>query len=148
MKAERNIYRRVYQRLWRHANFRGLSADEKVLALYLVTGPQTNLIGWYRFSPALAAEDINVPISQIRKRLTTVLAAFEWEFDDATQLLWIRSWHRWNPPNGVHSRTAWRREIERMPSGKPKRWLLDAIDENRILRDQGAVEQEELVPGA
>jgi hypothetical protein len=60
---ERDIYRRVYQRLWRHPNFRALTEGEKVLALYLVTGPQTNLIGWYRFSPAMAAEDIDVPSS-------------------------------------------------------------------------------------
>lgn len=145
---DRDVYRRVYLRLWRHPAFRALGEGEKVLALYLVTGPQTNLIGWYRFSPAMAAEDIGVPLAQIRKRLVVVLSAFEWEFDEPSQLLWIRSWHRWNPPNGVHSRTAWRRAIEAMPSGKTQRCLLDAIDGNRILRDQVAVEQEELVPGA
>lgn len=133
---DRDIYRRVYQRLWRHQNFRALGPDEKVLALYLVTGPQTNLIGWYRFSPALAGEDIGATIAQVRKRLPAVLAAFDWEFDEASQLLWIRSWPKWNPPNGINQIKAWRSAISGMPSGETQQHILNAIGGNGEFREQ------------
>ena len=50
-------YRKVYARLWRHPGFANLNEGEKVLALYLLTGPQTNRLGLYCLSVATAAED-------------------------------------------------------------------------------------------
>lgn len=137
--ADRDVYRRVYLRLWRHPEFRTLTEGEKVLALYLVTGPQTNLIGCYRFSPALAAEDIGVSLGQVRKRLAVILPAFEWSFDEASQWLWIQSWFRWNPPNGIHQRKSWHNAISALPNGKPRDALthfLNGKEENVILREQ------------
>jgi hypothetical protein len=151
MSNDREVYRRVYTRLWRHPAFKPLTADEKVLALYLVTGPQTNLIGWYRFSPALAAEDIGASLAQVRKRLAVVLAAFDWQFEDDTQLLWIRSWLKWNPPNGIHQRKAWQNAISVMPNGKTRDAIMKlafGVPENPILREQRAEEEQELDPVA
>lgn len=137
--ADRDVYRRVYLRLWRHPAFRALNEGEKVLALYLVTGPQTNLIGCYRFSPALAAEDIGVSLAQVKRRLAKILTAFEWSFDEATQWIWIQSWFRWNPPNGIHQKKSWQNAISALPNGKPRdalEHLLNGKIGNPILREQ------------
>jgi len=139
VKPERDIYRRVYQHLWRHPAFRALSEGEKVLALYLVTGPQTNLIGCYRFSPALAAEDLGISTVQVKKRMSTILAAFDWTFDEGSQWLWIQSWFRWNPPNGIHQKKSWQNAISGLPNGKPRDALTELVNGkngNPILREQ------------
>jgi hypothetical protein len=51
-------YRKLYIRLWRHPGFLSLTDAEKVLALYLLTGPPTNRLGLYTLSIATAAEEL------------------------------------------------------------------------------------------
>ncbi len=126
-KPDDDIYRRVYLRVWRHPAFKPLTDDQKVLTFYLLTGPQTNLVGWYRFSPGMAAEDLDVTPSRLLRTFEIVLKAFEWQYDERTQLLWISTWHRWNPPNGLNGRKAWANVINGMPSGNIKQHLLHAI---------------------
>lgn len=51
-------YRKLYARVWRHPGFTALTDGEKTLALYLLTGPQTNRLGLYTLSVATAAEHL------------------------------------------------------------------------------------------
>jgi hypothetical protein len=92
-------YRKLFTRLWLHPGFTSLSDAEKVLAFYLLTGPQTNRIGLYRLSPAQAAEDLGTTVEPFRKRLATVCVAFGWLFDADARVMYIPSWWRWNPPS-------------------------------------------------
>lgn len=127
MAATERVYRKVYLRLWRHRAFAALSDGEKLLTLYLVSGPQTNAIGCYYFSPGLACEDLGISPPQLRRRLDRVLAAFGWQHDTENRLIWITSWLRWNKPNGVNAAKAWHAEIDGLPECEAKRWLRDAI---------------------
>jgi hypothetical protein len=63
-------YRKLYRRLWRHPGFLELSDGEKVLAFYLLTGPQTNRLGLYVFSIATAAEDLGTVSGSFTKLVT------------------------------------------------------------------------------
>lgn len=127
MAAAEKVYRKVYLRLWRHREFAALSDGEKVLTLYLVSGPQTNAIGCYHFSPGLACEDLGISPPQLKRRLQRVLTAFGWKYDEANRLMWIASWLRWNKPNGANAAKAWQAEIDGLPECEAKRWLRDAI---------------------
>jgi hypothetical protein len=88
----------VFTRLWCHPAFVSLSEGEKLLAFYLLTGPQTNRLGLYRFSIATAAEDLHTVPATIKKRLVAVSEAFGWMFDATARILYIPSWLKWNPP--------------------------------------------------
>lgn len=95
-------YRKLYVRLWRHPGFVGLSDAEKTLAIYLLTGPQTNRIGLSVLSVATAAEDLGTVPQTLSKRLETVCQTFGWHFHSATRVLYIPSWWRWNEPANVN----------------------------------------------
>src|SRR5690606_28606589 len=127
MANEREVYRKVYLRLWRHEEFQKLADGERVLTLYLVSGPQTNAIGCYHFSPGLACEDLGISMSQLRRRLHAVLTAFGWQHDETRRLMWITSWLKWNRPNGADATKAWQAEIETLPDCEAKRCLRDGI---------------------
>jgi len=96
--SELGRYRKLFTRIWLHPAFERLTDTEKVLALFLLTGPQTNRIGLYRLSPAQAAEELGTSLEGFRKRLPTVCTAFGWLFDAKARVLFIPSWWRWNPP--------------------------------------------------
>jgi hypothetical protein len=91
-------YRKLFPRIWRHPGFRALKPAARELALYLLTGPQTNGIGLFHFSPATAAEDLNVGGETLRERLADVSTTFGWLFDADARVFYIPSWWRWNKP--------------------------------------------------
>src|SRR5688572_11640130 len=91
-------YRKIYTRLWRNADFQALNDGDKVMALYILSGPQTNRIGLFLFSPGTAHEDLGMPMLAVKKRLMSVCRAFGWEYDHGARVIWIPSWWTFNDP--------------------------------------------------
>lgn len=104
MAIDRRGYRKVYKRLWRNHDFRTFPDREKVLTLYLLTGPQTNRVGLYSYSMATAAEDLGWSLDSLRARQDRVLAAFKWIYDDKARVIYLPTWWEFNPP-GEHEKT-------------------------------------------
>lgn len=93
---DRRRYRKIYCRLWIHPTFQALSSDAKVVMLYLLTGPQTNRIGLFRLSLALAGEQNNIAPGKVKKCVAVVCQTFQWTYDEAAGVVWIPSWWKWN----------------------------------------------------
>jgi hypothetical protein len=91
-------YRKVYPKLWSDARFLALPQSDRLVLLYLLSGPQSNRIGLFKVSLGSASEDLKTSSVTFRKRLLNVCATFGWEFDDYARVLWIPSWWRFNPP--------------------------------------------------
>ena len=51
-------YRKIDPRTWKDEKFRGLSSEEQLIVFYVLTA-QSNRIGLFNFSPAMAAEDLD-----------------------------------------------------------------------------------------
>lgn len=92
------IYRRTYSRIWKA--MRGLSQVEKNIAHYLLSGDQSNRVGYFDFSPGKAAEDIEIPLDEFYAGFWRVLAWFDWRYDEQARVIFIPSWWRWNQPEG------------------------------------------------
>lgn len=95
-------YRRAYPRIWRHPSFKGLNTNQQRIALYILTGPQTNRIGLFHFSSATAAEDLGLGTDTLREGLRIVCVTFGWIFDSGARVCYIPSWWRWNRPDNVN----------------------------------------------
>lgn len=91
-------YRKLFLRLWRSAAFVALNTREKLIAIYVLAGPQTNRIGLYRLSQATGAEDLGEDIETFSEGFKNVCSAFGWEFDPIARVVWIPSWWRFNIP--------------------------------------------------
>jgi hypothetical protein len=91
-------YRRAYPRIFRHPGFKGLTATEQLLTLYLLSGPQSNRIGLFYLSVNTAAEDLEVGADTIRKGIRNISDTFGWHFDSVARVFYISSWWRWNNP--------------------------------------------------
>jgi hypothetical protein len=103
MSHDKRRYRTLYVRIWREPRFRALSDAYKAATLYLLTGPQTNRMGCYVLSPALAAEDLNVTLPAFMKRLSVVCETFGWQWDKEARVFWIPSWWAWNAPDNARA---------------------------------------------
>ena len=96
-------YRKLYPRIWQHPRFHALSREARLVALYLLTGPQTNRIGYYRLSVGEALEDLILTKAQFTKAMAAVTEAMDWEWDALARVVWIRSWWTWNTPEASNN---------------------------------------------
>jgi hypothetical protein len=108
-------YRKLYARLWRHPGFVALTEGEKVLALYVLTGPQSNRLGLYVLSIATAAEDLGTTPETLKKRLLNVCQTFGWWFDGAARVVYIPSWFRWNVPENPNVMKGSMKDLNEIP---------------------------------
>jgi len=108
-------YRRVYPRIWQHPGFHQLTRSTRELALYLLTGPQTNRVGLFHLSVANASEDLNVSAETIRKGLVDIASAFGWMFDAQARVFYIPSWWHWNPPANANVLKGNLRDLSEIP---------------------------------
>lgn len=90
-------YRKIDPRIWNDEKFRALSREEKLIALYVLTA-QSNRLGFFKFSKALAAEDLNMPVETFAKGFEKVCKALAWRFDPEARVLLIPKWFRYNCP--------------------------------------------------
>lgn len=95
---ETGRYRKCYPRIWRHPGFRALKPAARELALYILTGPQTNAIGLFCFSMGAAAEDLRLGAETLADRYADVRDTFGWLYDADARVMFIPSWWRWNRP--------------------------------------------------
>jgi hypothetical protein len=96
-------YRRIYgARLFRHPVYKSLKRSGRELVHYLLCGPQTNGIGLFHFSPAVAAEDLGDSLETIKKGLADVSVGFGWRFDADARVFNIPTWWKWNPPENAN----------------------------------------------
>jgi hypothetical protein len=85
-------YRKIDPRIWSDERFSLLSDAEKVLAMYILTCPQCNRIGLFRFSLALAAEDLGVPPVRMSERFAKVCDTFRWKWDAGAKVIYLPTW--------------------------------------------------------
>jgi hypothetical protein len=107
-------YRKIDPRLWRDEKFMTLNEKEKLIALYAITA-QTNRIGLFVFSPALAAEDLNMKSETFLERFTNVCRAFNWAFDKALRVLYIPTWWKYNPPENPNVLIGCLKDVHDLP---------------------------------
>jgi hypothetical protein len=94
--AENSFYRKAYPRFW--ISVRGLNPNGKLIAKYLLDGPQTNRIGLYNFSEGKAIEDLEMLPQTFKQTFPKVLRHLSWEYDEHNRVLYIPTWWKWNPP--------------------------------------------------
>jgi hypothetical protein len=90
-------YRKIDPRLWKDENFQRLNATEKLIAVYCLTG-QSNRIGLFNFSPALAIEDLGLSNQTFREGFDRVSNGLSWRWDKAARVLYIPTWWKYNTP--------------------------------------------------
>jgi len=90
-------YRKIDPRTWKDEKFRALSSDEKLIAFYVLTA-QSNRIGLFNFSPAMAAEDLETLLQTFLKGFENVCQQLRWMFDQRSRVVYIPTWFKYNCP--------------------------------------------------
>lgn len=111
-------YRKIDPRIWSDERFVRLSEQEKLLALYCLTSPQGNRIGIFRFSIALAAEDLGTSHVTITNRFGHVCHTMRWRFDGTNKVIYFPTWWKYNEPENGSVLRGNLEDLHDVPAGK------------------------------
>lgn len=121
-------YRKVRQRWWADLATQRLTTEQKLVALYCLTGPQSNGIGVYRFSPGQASEDLGEGFTEgFGKAFTEACRAHGWKFDPVARVLWIPGWIRDNAPQSPNVVKSWHGQLDLVPDCGLKHEAIQAL---------------------
>ena len=109
-------YRKVDPRIWGDEKFVCLTSDERLIALYCLTSSQVNRIGLFRFSLALAAEEMGTLPPTFAKRFGNVCQTFRWGFHEPTKTLYFPTWWKYNRPDNPNILKSYLADLHDVPT--------------------------------
>jgi len=107
-------YRKIDPRFWKDEKVLALSQAEKVIALYAITA-QSNRIGLFNFSPAMAAEDLEMSAETFGKGFGKVRENLGWHFDERYRILYLPTWWKYNKPENPNVLKACLGDLHEIP---------------------------------
>jgi len=111
-------FRKVYPLIWHDERFQELAAEEKLVALYVLTCPQSNRIGLFRFSVAEAAECLGMVPETFAKRFERVVSVLNWGFDKRRKVVFIPTWWKYNTPDNPNTLKGNLADLDEVPQGE------------------------------
>lgn len=125
-------YGKVHTSFWISDGMRRVSDDARLLALYLLTGQHTNMIGCFRLPDGYVSEDLNWSSERVSKGFDELSKNGFATRDITTKWVLIRNFMSWNPVENPNQGIAAMRLFSQVPdksSVKPElaRIMNDAI---------------------
>lgn len=108
-------YGSIHTRFWTNFAMQSLSNDAKLLALYLLTGPHTNMLGCFRLPVGYISEDLNWSAQAVVKGLDELLAIDFAQYDSVHQWIFIPQFLNWNAIENPNQGKSIRRLFEQVP---------------------------------
>lgn len=109
-------YGKVHTSFWSSDDMRHLSDDAKMLALYLLTGQHTNMIGCFRLPDGYITEDVNWPFERVSKGLDELSKEGFITRNSRTKWVFITNFMRWNTIDNVNQAVSALKLFEKIPN--------------------------------
>jgi len=109
----------VRVRFWEWAKRKGLNAEERELALYLLTSPHGNSLGCFRLPMAYLCDDLGKDIETVTETISRLSEIGFLERDETTGWTWIVGFLEHNPIPNRNVGKAVEKQIEVVPVQVP-----------------------------
>jgi len=109
-------YGQVQCAFWGHPDICDLSDQAKLLAMYVLTGPNSNGLGCYRLPPGYVAEDLGWSQETVSKRFAELFRVGFLKHCERTRYVFIPHFLRWNPVANENVAKARMKEFQEIPS--------------------------------
>lgn len=109
-------YGKLYSTFWTSDTTRELTDQGKLLALYLLLGPHSNMIGCYRLPDGYVVDDLGWSKETVSKGFGELFQKGFVTRDQGTKWLFIRRYLKWNPIENPNQGKAAARLFEMIPA--------------------------------
>lgn len=107
-------YRKIDPRIWNDAKFSHLSNDAKLLFIYLLTSPQTQMIGAVPMRAESVAAELGFDMERYGIRYRELYDMGIAEYDDRG-LYWVKNFLKYNSPDNPKVVISWRECLDFLP---------------------------------
>ena len=132
-------YRKIDPRIWNDAKFSSLSNDAKLLFLYLLTSPQTQMIGAVPMRAESVAAELGFDTKRYGIRYQELYKLGIAEYDDRG-LYWVKNFLKYNSPDNPKVVISWRECLDFLPECPLLKKLIDSAKAHCISRGEQYVE--------
>ena len=87
---------------WQNSNIQDLSDQAKLLAIYLLTGPHSNMLGCFRLPEAYVSEDLKWDKLKLKNALSELVDIEFIARDEVTLWIVIINFLKWNPIQNIN----------------------------------------------
>jgi len=94
----------VFHSFWTKPELRDLNDFEKLLALYLLTGPHTTAIGVFRIPKSYIVEDLRGSLQTVTKGLKNLSETLFLGYCSHSSMVFLPSFLKYNPPQNPNQR--------------------------------------------
>jgi hypothetical protein len=108
-------YGSVHTCFWTHCAIQSLSDHAKLLALYLLTGPHTNMLGCFRLPVGYICEDLGWQTEQVFNRLEELADINFARYETSYYWIMISQFLTWNPIENPNQGKSICRLFEQVP---------------------------------
>jgi hypothetical protein len=108
-------YGSVHTCFWAHSEIQSLSDHAKLLALYLLTGPHTNMLGCFRLPMGYISEDLGWRLDVTIKKLEELFQIGFAHYDTTHHWIMLPQFLTWNPIENPNQGKSIRRLFEQVP---------------------------------
>lgn len=99
-------YGKVHTSFWSSSTVSSMSEDGRMLALYLLTSPHSNITGVFRLPDGYAMEDLNWTPERVSKGFLELFRKGFANRCETTKWVWISKHLEWNQPENPNQRKA------------------------------------------
>ena len=118
-------YRKIDPRIWNDAKFSHLSNDAKLLFIYLLTSPQTQMIGAVPMRSESVAAELGFDMERYVIRYQELYDMGIAEYDDRG-LYWVKNFLKYNSPDNPKVVISWRECLDFLPECPILRKIVDS----------------------
>jgi len=108
-------YGAVHTQIWQSRDFRALTAEAKMLFLYLLTSPHANLTGLYLLPMAYAQDDLGWDAATLERAMGVLIEREMAKYDAATRVVWVAKYLKFNPINNQKQATGAVNAVKNLP---------------------------------
>ena len=128
-------YRKIDPRIWNDAKFSQLSNDAKLLFIYLLTSPQTQMIGAVPMRAETVAAELGFDMKRYGIRYKELYDMGIVEYDERG-LFWVKNFLKYNSPDNPKVVISWRDSLDFLPECPLLKKIIDSAQAHCLQRGE------------
>ncbi len=132
-------YRKIDPRIWNDAKFSRLSNDAKLLFIYLLTSPQTQMIGAVPMRAESVAAELGFDMKRYGIGYQELYKSGIAEYDDRG-LYWVKNFLKYNSPDNPKVVISWRDSLDFLPECPLLKKVIESAKSHCVSRGEGYIE--------
>lgn len=132
-------YRKIDPRIWNDAKFSSLSNDAKLLFIYLLTSPQTQMIGAVPMRAESVAAELGFDMKRYGIGYQELYKSGIAEYDDRG-LYWVKNFLKYNSPDNPKVVISWRDSLDFLPECPLLKKVIESAKSHCVSRGEGYIE--------